>query len=327
MIVVLTGASGFIGRRLAERLLERGHHVRTLVRPESVGTIQDLQPFRINYDRPESIVESGALNGADCLIHVAGLTKALTLEDFRRGNVTPVKSLLAAVRQANPPMRRFTLVSSQAAAGPALSPDRPVLETDPPAPFEPYGISKREAEQILEDPAAGIPYTIVRPSAVYGPRDVDFLSLFRQVRRGVAIYPANRRGRLATIHVDDLVSGILDATFEEAGKNETFFLTHEENLTWPEVYAAAARAVGAPLRVQVELPAGLVRLGGKVGDMVSRWSGRVSLMNSAKVAMGLAPYWTCSTEKARHLLNFTSSIDLEAGLAATGRWYREHGWL
>lgn len=283
--------------------------------------------FSVDLTDPASLFQSGALEGVDYLFHVGGVTKALSLEAFREGNVAPLQALLDAVEKSAPDLRRLTLVSSQAAAGPARQADRPVEEADMPAPFEPYGKSKLEAEHLLLSQRDRIPFTIVRPSAVYGPRDVDFLALFKQLRRGAGLYPANRNARLATIFVEDLVEGLLDATFAEAGRNEVFFLTHEENIAWPEVYQAIAEALGVPLRFEWEIPAPFVRLAGRLGDLRARLTGQVSLINSEKVALGLAPYWTCKAEKARRLIGFSPRTPLTQGLIHTAQWYRNAGWL
>ena len=220
-----------------------------------------------------------------------------------------------------------TKKTTQAAAGPAPGPGRPRSESDPAEPFDVYGISKLEAEQLLSDQAGASPFTIVRPSAVYGPRDVDFLKLFKQLRLGAGLYPANRNNRLATIFVDDLVSGLIQATYSEAARDQVFFMTNEEDIGWPEVYRAMARALEAPMRFEWEIPAPIVRATGLLGDAVSRLTGQVSVVNSQKVALGMAPYWTCSAEKARRLIGFSPATPLEAGMAATLAWYRQQGWL
>ncbi|MEZ4701640.1 MAG: NAD-dependent epimerase/dehydratase family protein [Rhodothermales bacterium] len=327
MISVVSGTNGFIGSRLVEALLSQGHEVRALTRSPNAPAPAGTTPFPVDFARPDRILASGALEGADYVFHVAGVTRALTIDAFREGNVTPLRSLMSALETAEAPLRRLTLVSSQAAAGPARGPGLPVDETMPPSPFEIYGQSKYEAERLLQDQTGRLPYTIIRPSAVYGPRDQDFLVLFKQLRRGAGLYPANKSSRIATIHVDDLIQGMLRATFEDAGRDEVFFLTHEEDVGWREVYAGMARAMDRPLRFELEIPRLFVRAAGAFGDLASRVSGRLSLVNSHKVSLGLSPYWTCSAEKARRLVRFTPSVPLNEGLAATYRWYREHGWL
>ena len=331
MVVVVTGTNGFIGSRLVAELLNRGEdrplEVRALVRSLPAGTPPGVTPYVVDYQRPNTLAASGALEGAEYVIHLAGITKALTIDVFREGNVAPVDALMQAVRTVGAPIKRFVLVSSQAAAGPARGPGRPMTEADAPAPFDAYGISKQEAERRLIDQAGTIPFTIVRPSAVYGPRDVDFLTLFKQLRRGAGLYPANRDNRLATIFVDDLVSGLLKAAYSDAARDEVFFLTNEEDIGWPDVYRAMSDALQVPIRFEWEIPAPIVRAVGRLGDAVSRLTGSVSVINSQKVALGLTPYWTCTSEKARRLIGFSPATPLAAGLAETLAWYRRQGWL
>ncbi len=329
MVYVLTGTNGFIGSRLAASLLATNPpvEIRALVRSRPGQETNGMVPYVVDYRRPASIVDSGALEGADMVIHLAGITKALTLEAFREGNVMPVASMLEAIRTVRPSLRRFVLVSSQAAAGPAARPGQPKSEVDPAMPFDVYGKSKYEAERILMDEAGDTPFTIVRPSAVYGPRDVDFLALFKQLRTGAGLYPANRRHRLATIFVDDLVAGLLLASRHDAARNELFFLTNEEEIEWTDVYRAVALALQTPMRFEWEIPAPIVRLVGRLGDGMSRLTGRVSVINSQKVALGMAPYWTCTSNKARHLIGFSPAMSLQDGLSATLAWYRQHDWV
>ncbi len=327
MIVVITGSSGFIGKRLTAWLQQEGHTVRVLVRGDAPARGDGIERYAVDYRRAETVAASGALEGAEVLIHLAGVTKALSLDAFRAGNVMPVQALVDAIHEVAPPLNRFVLASSLAAGGPAPSPDRPVSEEDPPRPFEAYGHSKLEAEQLLQRQSGDIPYTIVRPSAVYGPHDADFLNLFKQLRLGAGLYPANRAGRLAMIHVDDLIQGIWKAATVPEAAGQVFFLTHEENLSWPEVYAGIADTMGVPLRFELNVPAPLIALAGRLGDAVSRLTGSVSVVNSNKVALGLAPYWTCTAAKARDLLGYRPTIPLREGLEQTYRWYVDAGWL
>lgn len=312
---------------LRDRLLQAGAEVRCLVRSGKTG-VDDTGAirYRIDYSDTNSLISSGALNDADYLYHVAGVTKSLTLDGFRKGNVMPTQHLVDALTELKTPLQRFVLISSQAAAGPASSDARPKTEADEPAPVEDYGLSKLEAENVLRKASLDFPYTIIRPAAVYGPRDVDFLALFKQLKNGLGIYPGNRNAYVSTIFVTDLVEGILKAATNKVGSNQTYFMTREIALTWEEIYRMIAEIWGSRLK-ELNLPFGLVAMAGQLGDLYAKATGRITVMNSKKIDLARPKYWVCSSEKAQRELQFVPSTQIEQGLQQTFEWYKEAGWL
>jgi nucleoside-diphosphate-sugar epimerase len=191
-----------------------------------------------------ALAACGALDGADVLFHVAGVTRRRTADEFRAGNVAPTRALLDACAAARRPPGRVVLVSSQAAAGPAASRERPRTDDDPPAPVGAYGASKREAELAVATHAAGLPWAIVRPCAVYGPRDPDFALVMRHAARGVALYPHARDAWLSLVHVGDLARALVRAGSAPAAIGRTLLVAGDEAVAWPAVYAAFAQAAG-----------------------------------------------------------------------------------
>jgi nucleoside-diphosphate-sugar epimerase len=347
MIAVVTGTSGFIGARLVEALVWRGWTVRRLARagtplaaaaaagepPRKPGAPTPLgtcETHVVDFARPETLETSPALDGADVIFHLAGVTKARSDEAFRAGNVAPTRALLDAVaaraaRGERPP-RRFVYVSSQAAAGPAADPERAVTEDDPPQPFEPYGRSKLEAETLVREHPANLPWTIVRPSAVYGPGDGDFLTLFRQAAHGVGVYPGSREARLSIVYVDDLVDALVRAGTVPAAAGHVYFI-ESEAVSWRDVYRAAAAAAHFPLRFELDVPSWVLGVAGRAGDMASRFLRRPTLVNSQKVSLGKPRWWLCDGTRARDELGVVSRVSLADGAKRTMRWYREKGWV
>ena len=323
-LAVVTGASGFIGTNLVDALAARGIRVRCLLRsaPATVlgGTIERMV---VDYDDPASL--DRAMEGAALVFHLGGVTKALSIEQFRAGNVRPTRAVVEALRQSGSGAR-LVLVSSQAAGGAAASPDRPRREDDAAAPTEPYGQSKLEAERLVAAEYGG-PWTIVRPAAVYGPHDRDFLAVFRQARAGFGVYAGSRARWLSVVHVRDLIDGMIRAALTPTAAGRTYYLTHDAPATWQEVYRAAALAASVELRTELDVPQPVVEVLGWVGDAMARLTGRVGILNSNKVALGRAEYWLCSGERARRELSFSPAIGLADGMRATYAWYRERGWL
>ena len=327
MKAVITGSNGFIGSTLVDRLVNQGHDVTCLVRPAS-GVRESGPHFKrepIDFSRPETLENSSTLREADVVFHVGGVTKALTMEAFRAGNVAPTRLLLNTLGKVNPGLNRFVLVSSQAAAGPASSANAPMTEALPARPVDSYGQSKWEAEKLFS-PSLPFPYTIVRPAAVYGPRDADFLQLFKQLKSRIGIYPGNRDSLLSTIHVDDLVSGIISAASNPGARHQTYYLTHEIAIPWSEVYRTIGNALER-IYLEINVPFGVVALAARFGDLFSRLTGRVSILNSNKIDMAKPRYWICSSEKAVDEIGFSPQIPLNEGMQQTLEWYKEAGWI
>lgn len=326
MRVLVTGATGFIGSFLVEKLLAAGHEVRALLRRTSathflpvhrieavIGTLQDaasLQP---------------AVAGCDVVFHLAGATRALSMAEFETINAGGTRNLLAACEQANPALQRFLLVSSLAAAGPSRNRDA-VREEDAPAPVSNYGRSKWHAEKITRDYAEKFPITIVRPPVVYGPRDRDVLVLFQQIQRRLAPQLGGAARRFSLIHVYDLVRGILLAASSEAAVGETFFLTNPAPVTWRD-FAAAIEAATGKKAWHVKVPRLTAFPVAAMAEMYARLSRRPALLSFDKVREMREPCWTCSPEKAYRMLGFEARLSLEIGVQATAKWYMENGWL
>ena len=330
MIAVVTGSSGFIGSHLVDALLARGATVRALVREGSVADALDARVQRSVVDLLDSrsVREAAAWEDATHVFHLGGVTMRRTLAQFRHGNVVPTANVLAAVAaRAGRTPPRVVVVSSQAAAGPASAPNKPVREEDPPRPIEGYGQSKLEAEQAAHLYDGTLPITIVRPAAVYGPRDRDFLRVFRLATRSVALHAVPRDHVFSIVHVADTVSALLLAAEQPAAVGRTYFVANEAPTTWRELYAAIARTaeVTPALELQVPLPA--LALAGLAGDAVSALTGWHSLANGHKTRLARPRWWLCDATRAGAELGWRQSKTLQEGLRETYLWYLQAGWM
>ena len=321
--ILITGASGFIGSRLRDQLLASGGDVVALRRPGSppANTGRSVEADYADLGALERMV---ADERPDYVLHVAGVTKGVTYEDFRRGNVMPTRNLLGALREKHPDVRRFVLVSSLAAYGPSAT-SAPQREENPPHPVEHYGKSKLEAEQVVEDEAGDVRWTILRPSGVYGPGDVDYFNLFKSAKRGWNVFFGNKERVMSIIYVDDCVRGILEGAGHEATANEGYFLTSDDPVTWEEFQGEVVRAVGRRART-LNLPEALVTIAAFGGELATRIDKKPRLLNLQKVKMGAQQAWTCVGDAARRDFGFSAEVGLADGLERTHAWYEANGW-
>jgi nucleoside-diphosphate-sugar epimerase len=324
-----TGSNGFIGSHLVEALLAKGFEVACFLRSRSDrGFLKDAPVERavIDYAKPETLVRSKALEGVDYVFHAAGVTRRVTKAQFYAGNVEPAQNLLEAIKARELRLKRFVFISSQAALGPSHAADDFKTEDTRPSPIEFYGESKFIAEQIVQEYGATIPFTIIRPSSVYGPRDVDFLNIFKQVSIGFNIYAANRKKMVSIIYVDDLVNGILQAAQAQAANGQVYHLCDDTPVTWETIQQEIVKVVNTKV-VTFSIPEIFIRLSGVFGDLFSKMTGRFSLINRQKIRLSLPKYWLVSNERAKRDFGFACETALEDGLRKTWLWYRKNGWL
>lgn len=320
--VLLMGASGFIGSRLRDALLDAGADVVALKRPGSPEAKRG-RSVTARYDDLAALEGIMREERPDHVLHVAGATKGVTYDDFRRANVMPTENLLRALRKGHPEVKRFVHVSSLTSYGPSPR-DCPLCEDDERRPIEHYGRSKLEAELAVEAETE-IPWTIARPAGIYGPGDVDYFELFRAAWRRVNLFFGNRDRLGNHLYVDDCVRGILLATTSERAVGEGYFITHDRPVTWGELQAHIVAAM--PHRVlTVSLPESLVTLAALGGEVATRVDKKPRLLNRQKALLGAQAAWCCSGGKAREHLGFTPEIDHADGVRRTHEWYRERGW-
>jgi len=326
--ILITGSTGFIGQRLVRSLTDEGSKVRIFLRRESPqGVLPDtLDVVRGSFADAESLAL--AVRGADRIIHLAGVTKALNESGYDEGNVMPVKNLLDAVTLHNPQLKHFLYVSSLTAGGPASEGVHGVTEADTAHPVSAYGRSKLKAEAVCMDYAARIPVTIVRPPAVYGPGDKDVLQVFKMLKKGILVSPMSvAKQRFSMIYVDDLVEGILITSRSERSAGKLFYITPSCSSSWDDVIAAAKPQLGFKRLLAISLPQPLLFFVGMMAGSMAAFLGKPSLINRDKVNELVQHYWVCSPVFAQQELGFTARTTLANGVAATIRWYREKGWL
>ena len=328
----VTGGTGFIGSHLVEELLSRGYgEVRCLVRSEKKW----LEGLRVVDVRGElSDVERlwEALGGVDYVYHVGGVTRARGWEAFEQANVKATLNLLGAVKMAAPDAKKVLVTSSLAAVG--ACDGGVATEETPLRPISDYGRSKAAMEEALADRHEmrtsfqdEIPIVVVRPPAVYGPRERDIYEVFKTAQRGIfPILGSGSEPDLSLVHVRDLVRGMVDAAEADVTAGETYFLGSERFYAWNEIKAATMQALGRRV-LTIPVPGALV---GPVGAAAEFWgtlTGQYPPLNREKAREIRHACKMCSVDKARRDFGYRQEVPLEQGIQETIDWYRQEGWL
>lgn len=326
MRALVTGATGFIGSTLADRLVASGADVTCLVRnPSRLGFLGRNRLHLAVGDVCQSATLVEAVRHADVIFHVAGISRARTAGALYEVNTGGTKNVVAAIREHSGPATALIFVSSLAAAGPcAAVPGR--LESDTPEPVSDYGRSKLLAEQAALELAPERPVTIMRPPIVYGPRDRSFLSMFRAVRAGIVPRPGRRSFPVSLVHVDDLVDGLMLGARSSAGGGRVYQVSDGIAHDWMDVGQAVAKAVQPHAR-HVAVPMALVAFAAAVNGGLAALGFPPAYLGPDKLRELRQVGWLCSGAKAVRELGFDARVRLEDGMAGLARWYRDVGWL
>ncbi|MBX7114842.1 MAG: NAD-dependent epimerase/dehydratase family protein [Myxococcaceae bacterium] len=325
MHFLITGANGFLGSALSHHLFRAGHTVRCLVRHGSdVESLKGLEThfFEGDVTKPDTLKR--AVEGMNCVFHLAGVRRGATRDDFMAVNAVGTQNVCDALVSVNS-RARFVLCGSLAATGPSFE-NRPRVEDDSPAPQEWYGESKAEAERIAFSYASRMPVTCARPARILGPGDKENLTFFKLVKKGVVLKLLGPPRPLSLIDVDDTVQLMTLLATHPAALGEAFFAAADGTLDVQHLMQLAADTLHWPTRT-VPVPAPLLKSVGFVADLVTRATGKKLPVNRKLVRQLLAPGWTCSNEKAKRLLGFKPAWSLEDSIARSAKWYVEQGWL
>lgn len=295
----ITGATGFVGSAVIDA--SGDYSVRALTRrkqPEREGvtwvqgTLDDTQAL------------AQLCEGVDAVIHIAGLTNTPDVSEFEIANVSGTANVIAAAKAAR--VRRFVFVSSLSAREPKLSE---------------YGASKARAEELVQ--ASKLDWTIVRPPAVYGPRDTDIFELFRSAKMGLVPLPPG--GATSIIHVDDLAALLL-ALAQQKGMNRIFEPDDGREGGWShkELAQAIGRALGKRSVFAPHLPKGVLSIAASADRLLR---GDKARLTADRVGYMCHPNWVVRSDRRPQTGFWQPQISGEEGLRQTADWYRAEGWL
>jgi nucleoside-diphosphate-sugar epimerase len=307
-----------------DRLLANGEQVRVLVRRPGLFAHTPADVVHGDLATGEGLDRS--LQGVDTVLHLAGVTKALSTADYYKGNATATENLarvIARTSAGDGRAIRMVHVSSLAATGPAQD-ATPITEDAAPHPVAHYGKSKLEGERLVREilPEA----VIVRPPAVYGPRDTDVFEILKAVNQGIVTQIAGGERYFSAIYVDDLVDGILAAARAPQAAGRAYFLAHRAVASWSELIGIAAGIMGNRVRV-LKVPAAAAYAAGYCAELWSQVTRKPGIVSRDKVSEMACTYWICDTRRAKDELAFEARTNIGEGLELTLAWYREAGWL
>ena len=324
-LIALTGATGFLGSHIADLLLAGGYRVRASVRPtSSLRWLEGKDIETVILDLGTGADADRLLDGAQGVIHCAGVTSESRPGDYQHGNVGITRNLLDAAgrRWSEPPAGdapAFIYISSMAAHGPA-SLDRPATEADASAPITAYGRSKREAEKLVTTAGGLFRRAILRPPALYGPRDKDFLPLLRMARSGWTVRLGNRMSGLSLVDGRDAAAAAVALLECQTAEGVFFVDDGTGGYDFPGLASALGEAAGRRVRI---LPVPLWPLG-----LVSRFlGGRLTILTADRLRDLSASGWACDGRRLQEVTGFRPRWRAGPGLAETMTFHRELGWL
>jgi nucleoside-diphosphate-sugar epimerase len=324
--VLITGASGFLGYHLILEALKNNLEVYAAVRKSS--DITHLKKLDINYvylDLSSVIALKKDIreNKYSYIIHAAGLTKARWVKEYEIVNADYTYHLASAAESSGVDIKGFVLISSLAAVGPLESLTGIITEENRPKPVTPYGKSKLLAEEKLKT-IKSLKYTILRPTAIYGPRDKDIFIFFKQLKTGIEPYIGRDAQKLSFIYVKDLAAVTIKSLYK---CNQNTYNLSDGNFYDKYELGFISKKVLNLKTVIFHLPVIFVKFIAAISKNVSSLSGKGSALNPEKVKELMALNWFCSIEKAKHELGYYPQYDLNAGLEETLKWYKDNKWL
>jgi len=334
MKILVTGATGFVGSHLCEKLTKQGHEIFALARnPKKFqdfnvqgkmvkGSLSEREDHEWIAELPEDL---------DTVIHTAGIVHSFDWSDFYSVNTRATEKLINDLKVRYPKDLKFVLISSQAAAGPADI-DNKKKEHHDPKPVSHYGKSKRYAEISLNHMAPlSWDKSIIRPPMVIGPRDPAILEVFRMVKNGLVLVAGmnGMKNRYSFICVHDLVDVIIASANHKSPENhaEVFFSAHPQTVSYEEIINEMKKAQNKKFVINLSMPIFMVSFLAHFLDFLRRLIPLSLPLTPDKIGEISQPAWVCCSEKSCEKLEMNYNWDLPKTIDVTLKDYRDRGWL
>ncbi|MCC5940285.1 MAG: NAD-dependent epimerase/dehydratase family protein [Balneolaceae bacterium] len=324
MNVFVTGGTGFIGSHLTDKLIESTavKEVKCLVR-SSEKWLEGKPYSKVKGDLHSIRSIEEALEEVDTIFHLAAIVKAPSKKEFSHANVDATENLLRLARRTG--IKKMVILSSLAAAGPSHG--NPLTELDEMNPISMYGHSKKEMEEMVHRLAGpDMSITILRPPAVYGPREDQIFTLFKMMSKGIApIVGDGEHPRLSIVYVHDLVQGIMKAANQTKPGVHTYFISGEGIANWNQIRDIVTTVLNRKV-TSIKIPPNWVKKIAGAIETSASFFGSYPVINREK-ANEMVLEWTCTHQKAVDELGYQPQFSLEEGISRTLRWYKKHNWL
>lgn len=348
MTILVTGASGFIGSYIVQEGLDKGFEVWAGMRgTSSRGYLQDehIKFAQLDLSNPEILLcqlrqyrkEMGG-KGWDYVVHAAGATKCLNENDFYRTNTDGTRHLIDTLQAADMIPKRFVFVSSLSIFGaireePVRLPSAenpwiysPILLTDTPKPNTAYGKSKLKAEEYLLQ-QKDFPFTILRPTGVYGPREKDYFMMAKSIKQHIDFAVGYKPQEITFVYMMDVVQAIYKCIVSPAAEGKGYFLSDGEVYNSRRFSDLLQQELGNPWVLHIKAPLWLLRIICWVSTRVSHLTGKMNALNNDKFYILSQRNWQCDIEPAKRDFNYHPQWKLEQGVESTIRWYKENKWI
>lgn len=325
-IVLVTGSNGFVGSHICETLLESGYRVRAMVRSTSnLSNLKGLDVELVYGDLNDFDSLLNAVEGVAAVVNNGGLTRTIDPDTFYKVNADGTDNILKAILKSNPGLERYIQVSSCAACGPSDT-RTPIDENHPPKPLTVYGKSKLEGEKIAIGCSDKIPVTILRPSAIYGPRDGEMLSFFRIIKWGIKPTFGAGECYINFTYVEDFARAVVKSIESDVPSGGIYFVTEKRTYS----YSEAGDIISGVLNrkgLDIHIPAKILEFAGWLSEMIARKRGKAAIFTKDKATEISQKYWLVQSDKIERDMGFVASTSFREGVEKTVQWYRENNWL
>lgn len=325
---LVTGGTGFIGSHLVDLLISQNYEVICLVRKTSDLRWLNNKPVKLVYVSLQDVEGlKEVVKDVDYIFHVAGVVAGKKYEDYLIGNRDATRNLITAAKESFTHLKRFVHVSSQTVSGPSPSLESPMTEEMECKPITAYGRSKKAAEEEVIKFKGLVPYTIVRPPAVIGPRDPASVQIFQVANKGLGTLIGFGKKYINMIHSSDLVNAIYQASKSENTIDKIYFVASEEVYNWEQITSLIKKHLNKSFFITLRIPHFVVYVIAAISGFFGKFSKKPPVFNFDKGRDFVQKYWTCSVQQAKNDFGFKQNLTLDAAIKNCIDWYKENNWL
>lgn len=316
--ILITGATGFVGSFIVEEALNKGMEVWAAVRKSSsLKYLQDERIHKVELNLSSAGQMTQVLNDVmpDYVVHAAGMTKALHESDFFKVNTEGTKNLITALQTMEMPLKRFVFISSLSVMG-AIREEEPhteILDTDTPQPNTAYGRSKLAAEIWLKKECR-LPFTILRPTGIYGPREKDYMLMADSIKKGIDTAVGYKRQDLTFIFVKDVVQAVFRSMKSEKTVAKAYFLSDGKSYSSRDFSDLIIKELGKCHVLRITFPLWVLRIVCAVSDAWMHVTGKLSTLNNDHYNILRQRNWLCNITPAQRDFGYNPEWTLEAGV-------------